>query len=101
MHARSLIHTYKNKHTHTHKDTERERERKVLRQRVVQCCSMSSPVEEKGGGIRLGYCRVKQCLPFFFGPPLIIQITLQCNRYGVQDVLPLFRERAGQMRKSK
>lgn len=31
--------------------------------------------------MRLGYCRIEPCL--LFHPPLIIQITLQCNRYGV------------------
>lgn len=36
-----------------------------------------------------------------FHPPLIIQITLQCNRYSVQDVLTLLWERAGRRRRRK
>lgn len=43
--------------------------------------------------MRLGYCSMEPCL--LFHPPLIIQITLQCNRYGVQDVRTLLKERAG------
>lgn len=60
-------------------NTHTQRQRKVLMRRVVLVeHEQPSPVVGWGGDIRLGYCRMEPCLLFYL--PLIIQITLQCNR---------------------
>lgn len=58
--------------------THRHREKCWCRR--LSCWSMSCLLVGKGGGFRLGYCRIELCL--FFHQPLIVYITLQCNRYS-------------------
>lgn len=95
MHARAHQPSYSHiQYSHTH-HTERGK-----CWCTGSCCwSMSSPLqwsnkeEEEIKLLQYG------CL--LFHPPLIIQITLQCNRYSVQDVLTLLGERAGRRRRRK
>ncbi len=94
-HTEPHIHTY-SIHTHIHTHTQRESADAEGRA-VGAWAALSSGLIGRRHQIRLLQC---EAMPPFFKPPLIIQITPQCNRYGVQDVLTLLKEREGR-RKSE